>query len=259
VYLNRAGFNNSNLREPEVSAETNDLGQPIGFPVPDWQACEHPRGATMHGSRCRLEPIDIDQHAGDLFEAFSLDQDQRNWTYLPYGPFATEAELRSWIVSSCMGDDPCFFSVIDLATGKAVGVASYLRIEPAVGVIEVGHIHFSPRMQGRPISTEAMFLMMRQVFDVWGYRRYEWKCDALNRPSCAAAQRLGLMFEGIFRQATMYKQRNRDTAWYSILDREWPAAKTVFEQWLSAENFDADGGQKTSLSQSMQQALTAWR
>jgi RimJ/RimL family protein N-acetyltransferase len=238
-----------------VSGLTNDLGQSIGFPVTGWQPCELPRGATMHGRLCRLEPIDIDQHASDLFEAFSLDQDQRNWTYLPYGPFDTEDEFHSWIFSNCSSDDPCFFSVIDLETGKAVGVASYLRIEPSVGVIEVGHIHFSPRMQGRPISTEAMFLMMCQVFDVWGYRRYEWKCDALNQPSCAAARRLGFMFEGIFRQATMYKQRNRDTAWYSILDREWPTAKTVFEQWLSAENFDADGGQKTSLSQSMQQAL----
>jgi RimJ/RimL family protein N-acetyltransferase len=237
----------------------NDLGQPIGFPVPDWQSCEHPRGAILRGSRCRLEPIEIDLHASDLFAAFSLDADQRNWTYLPYGPFATEEDFRSWIFANCMSDDPCFISVIDLATGKAVGVASYLRIEPGVGVIEVGHIHFSPRMQGRPISTEAMFLMMRQIFDIWGYRRYEWKCDALNQPSRAAAKRLGFMFEGIFRQATIYKQRNRDTAWYSILDREWPVAKAVFEQWLDADNFDADGTQKTSLSQSMQQALAGLR
>ncbi len=242
-----------------MSEFNNELGQPIGFPVADWQACEHPRGAIMHGSLCRLEPIDIDQHSGDLFAAFSQDQDQRNWTYLPYGPFATVDDLHGWISSSCLGDDPCFFSVIDLETGKAVGVASYLRIEPGVGVIEVGHIHFSPLMQGKPISTEAMYLMMRQVFDVWGYRRYEWKCDALNRPSCAAAKRLGLMFEGIFRQATMYKQRNRDTAWYSILDSEWPAVKAVFENWLDAENFSADGAQKTSLSQSMVQTLTSLR
>jgi RimJ/RimL family protein N-acetyltransferase len=237
----------------------NDLGQPIGFPVPDWQACEHPRGATMQGRLCRLEPVDPDKHASDLFAAFAQDQDQGNWTYLPYGPFATEDELRSWMFAACLGDDPCFFSVIDLETEKAVGVASYLRIEPGVGVIEVGHIHFSPLMQGRPISTEAMYLMMRQVFDVWGYRRYEWKCDALNQPSCAAARRLGFMFEGIFRQATMYKQRNRDTAWFSILDREWPTARAVFENWLGVENFDAGGRQKTSLSESMQQALAKLR
>jgi len=241
---------------PEIS---NDLGQPIGFPLPDWQTCEHPRGAIMQGRLCRMEPVDADKHAHDLFVAFGQDQDSRNWTYLPYGPFDTEEELYSWISSTCISDDPCFFSVIDLATGKAIGVASYLRIDPGVGVIEVGHIHFSPLMQGRPISTEAMYLMMRQVFDIWGYRRYEWKCDALNRPSCAAAQRLGFMFEGIFRQATMYKQRNRDTAWYSILDREWPVVKAVFESWLEAGNFVADGGQKTSLSQTMRQALAELR
>lgn len=213
----------------------------------------------MHGSLCRLEPIDADRHVGSLFAAFSQDQDQRNWTYLPYGPFASEDDLRDWVSSSCLGDDPCFFAVIDLETETAVGVASFLRIEPGVGVIEVGHIHFSPLMQAKPISTEAMYLMMRQVFEDWGYRRYEWKCDALNRPSCASAQRLGFMFEGIFRQATMYKQRNRDTAWYSILDREWPVAKAAFETWLDAANFDTEGRQKTSLSQTMQQALAEQR
>jgi RimJ/RimL family protein N-acetyltransferase len=128
-----------------------------------------------------------------------------------------------------------------------------------IGVIEVGHIHFSLLMQGKPISTEAMYLMMRQVFEVWGNRRYEWKCDSLNKPSTSAALRLGFMFEGIFRQATMYKQRNRDTAWYSILDREWPTAKAAFENWLQDDNFDRHGVQKTSLSQTMQQALSALR
>ena len=238
---------------------TNDLGQPIGFPIAGWQPCEHPRGAQMQGRRCSLEAVDIDQHAGDLFEAFRQDRDHRNWTYLPYGPFDNEQDLRDWMASTCLGDDPCFFSVIDSTNARAVGLASYLRIESDVGVIEVGHIHFSPLMQGKPISTEAMYLMMRQVFEVWGYRRYEWKCDALNKPSCKAAQRLGFMCEGIFRQATMYKQRNRDTAWYSMLDREWPVVKPAFETWLSPENFDAEGKQQTSLSTTMQQALVAVR
>ncbi len=242
-----------------MSEFRNDLGQPIGFPVDDWQVREHPRGAQMQGRLCRLEPIDIDAHAANLFAAFGQDRDHRNWTYLPYGPFASEAELRDWIASACLGDDPCFFSVIDNQTGKAVGVASYLRIDPAMGVIEVGHIHFSPLMQGKPISTEAMYLMMRQVFDVWGYRRYEWKCDSLNQPSCNAAQRLGFMFEGIFRQAVIYKQRNRDTAWYSMIDHEWPSAKAVFDNWLDAANFDADGRQKTSLFAAMRQALAPLR
>ena len=235
------------------------MGQAIGFAIDDWQAREHPRGASMQGRLCRLEPVSIENHAEDLFEAFSRDLDHRNWTYLPYGPFATQTEFSDWMTSSCGGDDPCFFAVIDSASGKAAGLASYLRIDPGNGVIEVGHIHFSPLMQNKPIATEAMYLMMRQVFDVLGYRRYEWKCDALNAPSCCAAKRLGFEFEGIFRQALMYKKRNRDTAWFSILDREWPAAKAVFEAWLSEDNFDIEGRQKTSLSQQMKLALAGMR
>ncbi len=242
-----------------MSQHSNDLGQPIGFPLDDWRGCPHPRGAEMAGRLCRLEPLDVERHAGELFAAFAADADARNWTYLPYGPFANEAEFRGWMAASCLGDDPCFFAVIDNDSGNAVGMASYLRIEPGVGVIEVGHIHFSPLMQRKPISTEAMYLMMRQVFDTWGYRRYEWKCDALNAPSCAAAVRLGFLFEGIFRQATIYKRRNRDTAWYSILDREWPAVKAAFEAWLEPANFDADGGQRTSLSAAMRAALAPLR
>jgi RimJ/RimL family protein N-acetyltransferase len=259
VYSNRAAFNNSIFREAKMSGHYNQLGQAIGFPVPGWCVSEHPRGARMQGRLCRVEPLDIDVHAGDLYRAFAEDRDGRNWTYLPYGPFASETDFREWMSESCLGDDPCFFSVVDAAEGRALGIASYLRIEPAVGVIEVGHIHFSPAMQGRPIATEAMYLMMREVFENLGYRRYEWKCDALNQPSRAAALRLGFTFEGIFRQATMYKGRNRDTAWYAILDREWPAAKKAFDEWLDAANFDGDGGQKTSLSNSMRASLEALR
>jgi RimJ/RimL family protein N-acetyltransferase len=242
-----------------LSAIQNDLGQPIGFAVPGWQRREHPRGAIMQGRLCRLEPIDAERHAADLFAAFSLDREARNWTYLPYGPFHSESELYDWITRACLGDDPCFFSVIDLASGKAVGVASYLRIDPANGVIETGHIHFSPLMQGKPISTEATYLMMRQVFDELGYRRYEWKCDALNQPSCNAARRLGFMFEGVFRQALMYRGRNRDTAWFSILDREWPLAREVFERWMAPDNFNNDGSQIERLSVLMQSALAPLR
>ncbi len=242
-----------------MSEYNNQLGQPIGFPVENWRPREHPRGARIQGDLCSLEPIDAEAHSDDLFDAFGQDRDQRNWTYMPYGPFVSVSGLRDWIESTCLGDDPCFFTVIDNSSGKAVGVASYLRISPALGVIEVGHIHFSPLMQGKPISTEAMYLMMRQVFDVWGYRRYEWKCDSLNQPSCDAALRLGFMFEGIFRQATMYKNRNRDTAWYAIIDREWPVAKAAFEAWLGAGNFDTDGRQKSSLSASMRTALAPLR
>ncbi len=234
-----------------MDQRNNDLGQPIGFAVPDWQPRPHPRGAVMQGRLCRLSPIDPDRDAANLAAAFAEDPDGRNWTYMPYGPLTGETEVRAWIEATCLGDDPCFFSVIDLASGRAVGVASYLRIDPAAGVIEVGHIHFSPLMQGRPIATEAMYLMMREVFDVLGYRRYEWKCDALNAPSCAAARRFGFQFEGVFRQATMYKQRNRDTAWFAIIDPDWPRIRDAFEAWLDPTNFDPDGRQLTRLSESM--------
>ena len=232
----------------------NEFGQPIGFTVADWQPCSHPRGSILQGRLCRLEPIDAERHGSDLFEAFIQD-DGRNWTYMPYGPFARESELREWIESTCLGDDPCFFSIIDLVSGKAVGVASYLRIDPNNGVIEVGHIHFSPQIQGSVIASESMYLMMRHVFDELGYRRYEWKCDALNQPSRNAALRLGFIFEGIFRQATLYKQRNRDTAWFAIIDQDWPRVRAVFEAWLDPDNFDADGRQRTRLSEEMEKIL----
>ncbi|MBV8457545.1 MAG: GNAT family N-acetyltransferase, partial [Acetobacteraceae bacterium] len=177
----------------------------------------------MEGRFCRLEALDADRHTAPLFAANSEDKEGRNWTYLPYGPLERFDDYRAWAVQYSRGDDPLFFAVIARDSGEAVGVASYLRIEPAMGCIEVGGINFSPRLQRRPAATESMYLMMRRAFDELGYRRYEWKCDALNEPSRQAAQRLGFSFEGIFRQATIYKGRNRDTAWYSIIDREWPA------------------------------------
>jgi RimJ/RimL family protein N-acetyltransferase len=150
--------------------------------------------------------------------------------------------------SACLGCDPLFHAILDQQRDRAVGLASYLRIEPAIGVIETGHLHFSPLLQRRPAATEAMFLMMRRVFGELGYRRYEWKCDSLNAPSRKAAERFGFRFEGIFRQATIYKGRNRDTAWFSILDREWPALERAYQEWLDPLNFDQRGQQKASLS-----------
>jgi RimJ/RimL family protein N-acetyltransferase len=202
----------------------------------------------MEGRFCRLEALDADRHATTLFAANSEDTEGRNWTYLPYGPFERFEDYRAWAVQYSRGDDPLFFAVIARDSGEAVGVASYLRIDPAMGCIEVGGINFSPRLQRKPAATESMYLMMRRAFDELGYRRYEWKCDALNEPSRQAAQRLGFTFEGIFRQATIYKGRNRNTAWYSIIDREWPALKHAFEQWLDPANFDETGRQKRSLA-----------
>ena len=150
--------------------------------------------------------------------------------------------------ATCLGNDPLFHAVIDRKTGRAVGVASYLRIDAAPGVIEVGHINYAPALQRSAAATEAMFQMMQRVFDELSYRRYEWKCDALNAPSRAAALRFGFQFEGIFRQATIYKSRNRDTAWYAIIDRDWPSLKARYDRWLDPMNFDATGKQRRKLS-----------
>src|SRR6185295_2637669 len=152
-----------------------------------------------------------------------------------------------WIKKTCLGDDPFFFAIVDAATDRATGVASYLRITPASGSIEVGHLAYSPLLQRSPAATEAMFLLMKHAFEM-GYRRYEWKCNSLNAKSRAAAQRLGLSFEGVFRQATVVKGRNRDTAWYAAIDSEWPELKTAFSRWLDPANFDDSGGQRTPLS-----------
>jgi RimJ/RimL family protein N-acetyltransferase len=226
---------------------TNDLGQPIGFDVVDWLACPPPPRTVMQGRTCRIEPIDPERHGAELFEANGADVEGGMWTYMNHGPFDALADYRAWMEASCLGDDPLFHAVIDEADGKAKGLAAYLRIEPAVGVIEVGSIAYAPALQRTVIATEVMFLMMRRVFDELGYRRYEWKCDALNAPSRAAALRLGFKFEGVFEQATMYKGRNRDTAWYAITDQRWTAIKAAFEAWLALENFDAAGQQVESL------------
>ena len=226
---------------------TNPFGQPVGEALAHWRPPLHPQGLVLEGRFARLEPLDVDRHAASLHAANALAADARNWTYLPYGPFDCLDAYRSWIETSCCGRDPLFYAVIEGASGMALGVASYLRIAPESGSIEVGHINFSPRLQRTAAATEAMILLMRHAFEL-GYRRYEWKCDALNAPSRAAAQRLGLSFEGIFRQATVVKGRNRDTAWYATIDKEWPALTAAFSRWLDPANFDAAGRQRTALS-----------
>ncbi|MGB3633934.1 MAG: GNAT family protein [Rubrobacteraceae bacterium] len=201
----------------------------------------------MAGRFCRVEPLDPDLHADDLYEANALDTDGRNWTYLPYGPFENLESYLGWMEGIVYGEDPLFYAIFDSATNKAVGIASYLRITPESGSIEVGHINYSPLLQQKPAATEAMYLMMARAFEL-GYRRYEWKCDALNANSRAAALRLGLSFEGVFRQAAVYKGRNRDTAWYAAIDREWPALDDAFSRWLDPVNFDERGRQRVRLS-----------
>lgn len=202
----------------------------------------------MEGGYCRLEALDPNRHAEGLHAMYAEDVDGRNWTYLPYGPFDSLESYQQWLATLSQGEDPLFFAILRKPDLVAVGVASYLRITPASGAIEVGHIHFSERLKRSPAATEAMYLMMKTAFEL-GYRRYEWKCDALNAASRAAAQRLGFSYEGTFRQATVYKGRNRDTAWYSVVDREWPELSRSFSEWLAPGNFDDHGGQRTRLSE----------
>ncbi len=229
----------------------NRFNQPIGFAVPDWQPPPLPSREPMSGRFCRVEALEPERHARSLFDANALDMEGRNWTYLFSEPFADFDSYYAWLTKAAAETDPLVYAIVDNALERAVGVASYLRIAPQHGSIEVGGINFSPLLQQKPAATEAMYLMMQQAF-AQGYRRYEWKCDALNAPSRRAAQRLGFSFEGIFRQALVYKGRNRDTAWFAVMDWEWPQLQAAFETWLDPANFDNAGRQKIALS-----ALTA--
>jgi RimJ/RimL family protein N-acetyltransferase len=200
----------------------------------------------MEGRVCRLEPLDAKTHAAPLFAELLADREGRTWTYLPYGPFEALEPFREWLTNYSLTRDPLFYTLIEITSGKPLGLASYLRINPSDGVIEVGHLIFSPRLQRTAVATEAMYLMMKRAFEM-GYRRYEWKCDSLNLKSRAAAERLGFRFEGIFRQDRVYKERSRDTAWFSVIDPEWPELEKAFLQWLAPENFDAEGRQRKRL------------
>jgi RimJ/RimL family protein N-acetyltransferase len=226
----------------------NLYGQPVGAPLPNWTVRLPPPRTPKAGRYCRLEPLDPTRHANDLIAAFAAAPDDRDWTYLPIERPADRAAFRAELEQAAVSDDALAFAVLERATNRAQGLASYLRIDPPNGSIEVGAINFSPVLMHTRIGTEAMFLMMCRAFDELGYRRYEWKCDALNAPSRAAAERYGFRFEGIFRQAIVTKGRNRDTAWYAILDREWPAIRRAFETWLVPDNFAPDGQQRVSLN-----------
>src|SRR5262245_61103274 len=227
----------------------DDLGQPIGAPVPSWEPRPKPSRASIQGRLVRIEALSLERHVEDLFAAFREDREGRVWTYLPYGPFETLDAYRAFVEAECLGEDPLFHAILPVEDERPVGVAAYLRVDRDFGVIEVGHICYATVLQRTPATTEAMYLLMRRAFDELGYRRYEWKCDALNVRSRAAAERLGFRFEGVFRQATIYKGRNRDSAWFSIIDREWPAVKAAFERWLDPGNFDGAGGQRRPLAE----------
>jgi RimJ/RimL family protein N-acetyltransferase len=202
----------------------------------------------MQGAHVTLAPLDAQAHGDALWAATHGPSNDGLWTYLFEGPFADRGAFDAHLQKKAASDDPLCFAILDRRPGRALGYASYMRIEPAHRVIEVGSILYTPALQRTPAATEAMYLMARHVFEDLGYRRYEWKCNALNEPSRRAAMRLGFKFEGIFRRHMIVKGRNRDTAWYSMLDSEWPARRAAFERWLSPSNFDESGAQKRSLA-----------
>lgn len=218
--------------------------RPLGPRVENWTPPPRPSGAVLEGRYARLEPLSADRHAALLYRAYAGHD--AVWDYLPYGPFSSAAQYHRWMRDTVADRGLHFYAVIDRASGQPGGVASYLRVQPEAGSIEVGHINFAPVLQRSRAATEAMALMMGWAFAA-GYRRCEWKCDALNRPSRRAAQRLGFSFEGVFRQAAVVKGRNRDTAWFAVIDREWPALQEAFRVWLDPGNFDAEGRQRERL------------
>jgi RimJ/RimL family protein N-acetyltransferase len=215
------------------------------MPGLDWKRARLPQRVPLEGDAVLLEPVDPARHANDLFLA--SEGAPALWDYLAYGPFESRRAFTEWLKERAASDDPLFYAVVDRASSHAQGMASFMRIAPEHGVIEIGHIWFAPVLQRTRQATEAIYLLARHTFDDLGYRRLEWKCDSLNLPSRRAAERFGFVFEGVFRQHMVIKGRNRDTAWFSMLASEWPPIRAAFEAWLSPENFDEEGRQRRSL------------
>jgi RimJ/RimL family protein N-acetyltransferase len=222
------------------------MSAPTATPL-NWKPVALPCPVTLRGRHVTLEPLNAERHSAVLWEA--LRGHDELWKWLPYGPFATESDLRQHIEEMQAAAGFVLLAIVPAATGLAEGWASFMRMEPAHGVAEVGYLLYAPSLQRTAAATEAMYLMASHIFDDLGYRRYEWKCNAENLPSRRAAERLGFTFEGIFRQHMIVKGRNRDTVWLSMLDSEWPARKLAIKNWLAAENFDENGRQRRSLSQ----------
>ena len=207
-----------------------------------------PERIPLAGRYATLVPLDPAAHVEDLLPRLGGEENAALWTWMPDGPYLSKADLQAGLQAKAAAPDPLFFTILDAPTGRALGLASLMRIDPKHGVIEVGGIMFSPELQKSRIATEAMYLLASYIFESLKNRRYEWKCNALNEPSRRAAQRLGFQFEGIFRQHMIVKGQNRDTAWFSMLDSEWPARKAAFRKWLNPANFDADGMQLSPLA-----------
>tara|TARA_Y100000590_G_C15635390_1_gene982787 strand:+ start:110 stop:793 length:684 start_codon:yes stop_codon:yes gene_type:complete len=218
----------------------------IGFAV-KFKKAKLPNKKRLVGKYSILEPANSKKHSKDLFKNFSLDRKGIDWTYMPTGPYKTEKSLKKYLNSKNLTGNPFFYAIYSKRLQTYCGLASYLRIKPQIGTIEVGWISYAPNLQGTAEGTEAMYLMMKNVFENLGYRRYEWKCDALNKKSNNTALRLGFKYEGKFRQATIYKQRNRDTNWYSIIDKEWKKYRKSYRKYLKSSNFDGNLIQKKKL------------
>ncbi len=221
------------------------LGPKLG-----WTPLRSPERAGLAGRTVRLEPIDPPRHGAQLYAAsHGPAVDPALWLYLSVGPFASEAPFMAWLEKCAASKDPLFLAVVDQQNGRAVGMVSFMRIEPAHGVIEIGNIWFGPVIQRTPQATEAIFLLARHVFDDLGYRRLEWKCNALNAPSRRAALRFGFSYEGLFRQHMVIKDRSRDTTWFAMVRDEWPPIRAAFVSWLDPANFDAAGKQRRGLAE----------
>ncbi len=214
-----------------------------------WTACPRPERKVLEGKYVRLEPLDLDKHGDGLFDASSVPDIDQRFTWLFEQPPANRAEFDSWLEKVSKSEDALFFAVIDKASGKVAGRQALMRIETSHGVIEIGNIYWGPLISRKPAATEAQFLFMQYIFDELGYRRYEWKCNNENEPSKRAATRFGFQYEGVFRQHYVVKGKNRNTAWFSILDKEWPALKKAYQAWLASDNFDSEGRQKKKLEE----------
>jgi RimJ/RimL family protein N-acetyltransferase len=226
-----------------------DLERPVGEPL-NWSPVARPLRVALRGRHVLVRPLDPVTDAEALYSvSHEPEGDPAVWTYLPHGPYRRVEDFRSALEAQSRAEDPLYFTLARLAGERPEGIASYLRITPEFGVIEIGHIMFGTPLQRTTAATEAIYLLARHVFDGLGYRRFEWKCDALNAPSRRAAERLGFRFEGVFLKHMVVKGRNRDTAWYAITDDEWPLVRAAFEAWLAADNFDADGGQLRTLGE----------
>jgi RimJ/RimL family protein N-acetyltransferase len=214
-----------------------------------WSPAGAPGRNALIGDLVTLEVLEPERHAQSLFISSHAEGAERLWEHLPYGPFTSQQEFTAWLKDRAASTDPLFFAVVELASMRALGMASFMRMVPEFGVIEIGHIWFAPALQRTRQATEAIYLLAKHAFDDLGYRRLEWKCDSLNEPSRRAADRFGFTYEGVFRQHMFVKGRNRDTAWFSITDGEWPLRRAAFKAWLAPENFDSEGQQRRPLAE----------